>query len=104
MNLGTGIFTAPASGFYYFAFSAVKGGSSEHGAEVYLYLNSERVAKSYGTGNPWSTLSLHSTLELKSGDKMNLRKGPGDEINGRFDDDPSLTTHFTGWLIAEGLN
>ena len=101
MNLGTGIFTAPASGFYYFAFSAVKGGSSEHGAEMYLYLNSERVAKSYGTGNPWSTLSLHSTLGLKSGDKIYLRKGVGDEINnGRSDDDASLTTHFTGWLIA----
>ena len=104
MNLGTGIFTAPVSGTYYFAFSAVKGKSTDYGAEVDLYLNGEPIAKSYGTAQPYATLSLHSTLELKSGDKIHLRKGPGDEINGRSDDDASLTTHFTGWLIAEGLN
>ncbi len=101
MNLKTGIFTTPVTGIYYFAFSANKGRSEGFGAEVMLYLNGKSVAKSYATAIPWATLSLFSTLELKSGDKVYLRKGVGDEIYSRPD---SLTTHFCGWLIEEGLN
>ena len=82
----------------------MKGRSTVYRAEVKLYLNGKPVAKSYGGPQPYATLSLHSTLGLKSGDKIYLRKGVGDEVNnGRSDDDPSLTTHFTGWLITEGL-
>ena len=100
MNLVTGIFTAPVSGTYFFAFSAIKGRSTVYGAEVRLLLNGEMIAKAYTVAQPWATLSLHSTLPLKSGDKINLRKGLGDEIS----DLVSLTTHFTGWLIEEGFN
>ncbi len=103
MDLKTGIFTAPVSGTYFFAFSAIKGKSKDSGTEVYLYHNNQLVAAAYGTLGQKSTLALQSVLLLKSGDKVYLQKGLGDSIMyEKLDREKhERTTHFTGWLLEE---
>jgi len=100
MDLTSGVFTAPVPGTYFFLFSAVKGKDLYMGAEVYLYHNDELVASAYGGPVDRPTLTLHSILELKSGDEIKLVKGIGDNIYAEM---TMMTTHFTGWLMESGF-
>ena len=103
MNAGSGIFTAPKPGIYFFSFSGVGSTKSYIGTE--LYLNGNLI----GTG--WAetesnydhpTFTLQSTLQLNAGDQISLKLTSGG--NGYLDDNGSHYTHFTGWLLQEDLS
>ena len=106
LNIGnamslTGIFTAPYNGIYHFSFSGVKDASKEP-LFVYLRLNSNKVGLAEAASSSsilYDSMSLHSTLQLEKGDKIDLW------ITGSTSlyDDNSHRTHFTGWLIEEDL-
>ncbi len=98
MNLGSGIFTAPKSGTYFFSFSGITDGSDKS-LHIALYVNENRI----GTGNSfgkYDTLSLQSTLHLSAGDKISLRI----KEYGALFDDSNHYSHFTGWLLYEDLS
>jgi len=104
MNLTTGVFTAPVFGTYFFSFSAIKGRNSQFGTEMYLYHNNAVIGTAFGSPSVHSTLSLHAVLELKEGDKVYLVKGVGDDIMAlKYHDPVKRTTHFSGWLLQEGI-
>ena len=103
MNAGSGIFTAPKPGIYFFSFSGIGSTKSYTGTE--LYLNGNFI----GTG--WAetesnydhpTFTLQSTLQLNAGDQISLKLTSGG--NGYLDDHGSHYTHFTGWLLQEDLS
>ncbi len=104
MDLTTGVFTAPISGIYSFSFSANKGKDRYAGAEVHLYHNGQLIGTAYGAPGDRQALTMQSILELKSGDRIYLVKGSGDEIYASTAViNTKLTTHFTGWLMDSGL-
>lgn len=103
MNLTSGVFTAPVPGSYFFLFSAIKGAAWGSGTEIYLYHNKEFIGTAYGSPNDRPVLMMQSLLELKSGDKVRLVKGVGDEINAASNANTTMTTHFTGWLLDGGF-
>lgn len=91
-----GIFIAPNAGVYFFAFSGVKywnGGETS----VSQQLNDKAVATSHGTRpvEGGITMTLHSTLKLKKGDKISLVLTDG-KITCF-----SPFTNFVGWLMEE---
>ncbi len=93
MNLGSGTFTAPRPGTYFFSFSGI----SESGSpDIALYVNGGLV----GAGNSqtsFDTLTLQSTLHLNAGDKVTLQMF----ISGTLYDTGNHYTHFIGWLLQE---
>lgn len=98
MNLSTGVFTVPKAGVYHFEFVGLKNGDIEPLC-VSLRVNGVRVGESFtGYGPVVVAVAIHSTLKLKSGDRVNI-----------FIDNGSLTycsgncIHFTGWLLEEDM-
>ena len=105
--MGSGVFTAPKDGLYHLTFSGVK----EFRAVNPLHLQLRRdnglpvVAEAYaGIGDTGiagqMTLSLHSTLRLKTADRLHLYLfGEGNLV----DNPAEQNSHFTGWLLEEDL-
>lgn len=101
MNFTTGTFTAPVSGIYHFAFSGRK--NDKGGIYINLRVNDEVIgAASSGRHNASVTLSLLSTLRLRTGDRVDLFTFYY-EGGMLYDDSISHYTHFSGWLLEEDL-
>ena len=106
MNLGTGKFTAPREGTYFFSFSGnVRMGSTtkDGWVDIDLILNGNRVGRGKAQltqGLSDDAYSLQSTLHLQKGDQVwvaNYRN------RAYMYDDGAHSTHFTGWLLEEDI-
>jgi hypothetical protein len=101
MDLTTGVFTAPRDGVYHFDFSGVKDSSADR-LGVRLQLNGVNIAHAYtwhSTSASNNMASLHSTLQLKSGDRIDLFLS-----GGQLFDSSNHYTSFTGSLLEEDLS
>ena len=110
MDLGKGTFTAPRSGTYFFSVSATVVMPQDEGSgnlHVALFLNDAYIGRANGNsqtgiymnGDEWETLSLQSTLNLKSGDTVWLQitgKAEACYLRGDY-------INFTGWLLQEEI-
>ena len=111
MDARSGVFTAPRSGIYPFAFSGI--GRHPTSADmsilrIVLVVNGNEIAKTVTDtpdDNSYYSLSLHTTLQLNAGDKVWLNiHSLG--ANGYLWDDSSAYpshTHFAGHLLQENV-
>lgn len=92
-----GIFTVPVDGIYYFAFSGMKDGDNNP-STFHINVNGSILGSAYcATSRSSNAASLHSTLALKKGDRVQMTK-----VGNDIYDSPTLkTTHFTGYLLEE---
>ena len=95
MNLETGVFTAPHDGVYHFHFSG--NGDPSSNSFFFLRSNGVDVGIAYAKSN-LDSASLHSTLQLKKGDRIDLWLTEGTLADNEFH-----SSHFTGWLDDEDL-
>ena len=111
MNLTSGIFTAPRPGIYFFSFTGLAQypkSESVVSLEVILYLNGEQIGMGWveepnSVAGQRSPLTLHSTLNLKKGDRVWVAIwGKSAEVN--LYDSLSHHTHFTGWMLEEDVS
>ena len=97
MNAGSGIFTAPLPGIYFFTFS----GRPDNGdLTVGLYLNGNLIGSGRSIED-YETFTLQSTLSLYARDQVSVRISSG---TGSLYDDSFHFTHFNGWLLQEDLS
>ena len=110
MDLTSGIFTAPATGIYFFSFTGnaqFPASSSLVYLRVELYLTGGRIG--YGYVSEVNTvayqktpLTLQSTLNLKSGDQVWLEIDY--QSNGAYlFDNGGHYNHFTGFMLQEDI-
>ena len=108
MNLRSGVFTAPKAGIYEFSFvgwgvGIDKGIPSTGFAATHLTLNDDRIAvassRVSNATDGYLTITLHSTLNLKEGDKIILTTYPSSVLH----DDHTFNTNFSGSLLEENL-
>lgn len=95
----SGVFVAPASGEYYFAFSGISGNTTL--ARVVLEVKTatvdwSRVGEGYGDQR-FNTFAYHATLELLKGDQVRLFLTQG----AIHDSDRHFYTNFAGFLISQ---
>ena len=96
MNGPTGVFTVPKSGIYHLDFVGLKNGAFDQ-LVIHLRVNGVSVASSFsGFGPVVVPVAIHSTLKLKSGDRVDVfvEKGSLSPCNNNC-------IHFTGWLLEE---
>ena len=96
MNMATGVFTAPVNGRYFFSFDALSWATNtEH--YVSLRVNGILTATSY-TPIQWYNMPISSTLNLKTGDKVDMWLH-----SGTLDDNEKNYTQFSGILLEEDI-
>ena len=95
IDLGTGIFTAPVSGTYHFAFSGVDNGPKGEATKIFIRRNGANIGQAWADDSDSSqlTMSLHSTFNLNAGEQVSLFLSFGTLAGSN--------NHFTGWLVEE---
>ncbi|XP_034566187.1 complement C1q tumor necrosis factor-related protein 3-like [Notolabrus celidotus] len=96
-NVGTGVFTAPVAGNYYFYISHHAGG--EHRASLTLIKNNELIVQTYDHASTADTAdngSNAAVLQLVRGDRVYVRLGANTHVWGG-----SLITTFSGFLLGK---
>ena len=96
MNAGTGVFTAPVNGRYHFSFKGLSW-SSGVATNVHLRVNGVNIGSSWAPLDRYN-LPLVATLQLKTGDKIDMYLG-----YGSIYDSANHHTKFTGSLLEEDL-
>jgi len=100
MNITSGIFTAPKSGIYFFSFVGIKHSSASRNLNVDLLHNSSLITPTttWVNADGAFTVSLSSTLSLKSGDQIFLRLALGQLWDNQY-----RYTNFNGMMLQEEM-
>jgi hypothetical protein len=107
MNTGSGIFTVPVTGTYFFTFSgmAYMVGTTKDGKfHASLRRNGEligRVEAAMTQGVSSDGFSLQSTLHLQAGEQIWIQSDTEEYMY--LHDNGNHYTHFTGWLLQEDV-
>lgn len=108
MNAGTGTFTAPRKGTYFFSFSGAAYFSSATSGylNLALMLNGDPVgegdADSRSGDRELETLSIQSLLDLNEGDQVWV--SITGLANAVVQDSEKHVSHFTGWIVTEDIS
>jgi hypothetical protein len=110
MNLTSGKFTAPRPGIYFFSFAGTAWLKFSPSAWFYsrLFLNGNLIGTSLvqenkGPVNQASPLTLQSTLNLKTGDRVWVMIGYNGGSGSSLGDSKYHYTHFSGFLLEEEI-
>ena len=104
MNLERGVFVAPVPGIYHFQFKGENKPSwtSSDNLDINLRLNERFIGNAFMPADTWKSMtsSVHATLKLQRGDRVDVHKKFGGTL---VDDEATPDTHFTGTLLEEDL-
>ncbi len=108
MNVGnamssSGLFVAPKSGKYFFAFSGLSDRASSARVEFQMKTGDDKnwikIGHAYGQWN-FNTLAIQNILQLGKGDQIRLILQEGSLHSGTYYG-PSTT--FAGWIMEEDI-